>query len=107
MDFWHILCKLYCIIVVNFTFMDCVSPVEITALWIPDPFQEGDKTSVLLDCVYSYEEEDRDSLEITWYKGQGKKILRDDSRPPPSQVTPSFFPWIYHRTANSSNWILV
>ena len=96
MDCWHILWKLYCIIVVIFTFLDCVSPVEITALWIPEPFQEGDKTSVLLDCVYSYEVEDRDSLEMTWYKGQGEKILRD-SRPLPST----------HRAAYSFLRILV
>ena len=96
MDCWHILWKLYCIIVVIFTFLNCVSPVEITALWIPEPFQEGDKTSVLLDCVYSYEEEDRDSLEITWYKGQGEKILRD-SMPLPST----------HRAAYSFLRILV
>ena len=73
MDYWDVLGKVNCILAVIFTFLDRVSPVEITALWVPEPFQEGDKTSVLLDCVYSYEEEDRDSLEITWYKGQGEQ----------------------------------
>ena len=73
MDYWDVLGKLNCILAVIFTFLERVSPVEITALWVPEPFQEGDKTSVLLDCVYSYEEEDRDSLEITWYKGQGEQ----------------------------------
>ena len=72
MDFMQISRNLNCIIIIIFTFLGYISPVEITNLWVPKPFQEGDKTSVLLDCVYSYEEEDRDSLEVTWYFRQGE-----------------------------------
>ena len=72
MDCVQISRNLNCIIPIIFTFLGYTSPVEITNLWVPEPFQEGDKTSVLLDCVYSYEEEDRDSLEVTWYFRQGE-----------------------------------
>ena len=71
----YILGNLNWILATIYTFLKCVSPVEITALWVPEPFLEGKKTSVLLDCVYRYEEEDRNTLEVKWYFKQGKTII--------------------------------
>ena len=72
MDFSQILRKLNCVLLIFFNFIGYVSPVEITTLWMPVPFREGNKTSVLLDCIYTYDEEDRNSLEVTWYFRQGE-----------------------------------
>ena len=72
MDFLQILRKLNYILLIFFNFLGYVSPAEITTLWMPGPFREGNRTSVILDCIYTYEEEDRDSLEVTWYFRQGE-----------------------------------
>ena len=67
MDSVNIVRNLNLILAIILVQLERTSLVEITALWVPDPFQEGSKSSVLLDCVYNYEVEDRDSLEVKWY----------------------------------------
>ena len=71
MDSVNIVRNLNLILAIILAQLEFTSLVEITALWVPDPFQEGSKSSVLLDCVYNYEVEDRDSLEVKWYFRQG------------------------------------
>ena len=90
--------------------------VHISALWIPEPFQEGSKTSVLLDCVYDYNDSDRDSLEIKWYFRQGLNPIYQWIPPNPPQVISPMFkdhivpyfeisqdPFTKHRALNLGN----
>ena len=55
------------LVVVLVTVVHPAAPVSITALWVPASFQVGTTTSAVLDCVFTYTEEDRDSLELLWY----------------------------------------
>ena len=93
-----------------------VATVEITALWVPEPFMEGSKTSVLMDCVYNYTERDRDSLEIKWYFRQGLDLIYQWIPPNPPQVISPLFkdhivpyfeitqdPFTKHRALNIGN----
>ena len=94
-----------------------VAPVvEITNLWIPEAFQEGTRTSVILDCVYDYDEDDRDSLEVKWYFRQGLNPIYQWVPPNPPQVISSQFsdhivpyfeisqdPFTQHRALNLAN----
>ena len=93
-----------------------VDTVEITALWVPESFQEGSKSSVLLDCVFDYEDSDRDSLEIKWYFRQGLNPIYQWIPPNPPQVISPMFqdhivpyfeisqdPFTKHRALNIGN----
>ena len=56
-------------------------------VWVPEPFREGSRSSVLLDCVYNYTMEDRDSLEVKWYFRQGLNPIYQWVPPNPPQVS--------------------
>jgi len=40
---------------------------DIVSLWVPDLLKNGSDEAAILDCVYNYEEREKDSLEIKWY----------------------------------------
>jgi len=44
-----------------------ISCLHISSLWVPETFLSGTVSSTVLDCVYNYTKEDRDSLEVKWY----------------------------------------
>jgi len=48
-----------------------VKPVMIISLWAPDTLENGTESSAVLDCVYNFTEQDRDSLEVKWYWRHG------------------------------------
>ena len=64
-----------------------VHSVQISKVWVPEPFREGSRSSVLLDCVYNYTMEDRDSLEVKWYFRQGLNPIYQWVPPNPPQVS--------------------
>ena len=64
-----------------------VDSVQISKVWVPEPFREGSRSSVLLDCVYNYTMEDRDSLEVKWYFRQGLNPIYQWVPPNPPQVS--------------------
>merc|ERR1719471_1496083 len=68
-----------------------VDNVNITALWVPDTFQEGSRTSMVVDCVYNYTLADRDSLEIKWYFKQGLEPVYQWIPPNPPQIIAPLF----------------
>ena len=61
------------------------APVSITALWVPASFQVGTTTSAVLDCVFTYTEEDRDSLELLWYH-RGEPVYQAAATSKPNKI---------------------
>ena len=112
METFYIIIRCCILILVS----DRVNNVKITNLWVPEPFQEGTRSSVLLDCDYNYTEADRESLEVKWYFRQGLNPIYQWVPPNPPQVISPIFrdkivpyfeinqdPFSKHRALNIGN----
>lgn len=63
-----------------------VTSVSILSLWVPDIVENGTESSAVLDCVYNFTEEDKDSLEVLWYWRHGLQPIYQWMPPSTPQI---------------------
>ena len=66
--------------------LECIN-VKIKHFWVPDPMANGSVDTALLDCDYTLEDRDKETLEVKWYFKHNPSPIYQWIPPNPPQVS--------------------